>query len=285
MLKNVSTSKILKDALNLSAIFYCGYKTTGEKNAVVENGQYITLLFAESGGFSIQYQGLNLTIEENNICFIPPQVNCVFSSLNDRARIFVCAFSLVSRISLDIFDKTHFVSGLKLPLLKRLARASVNVFPNGFVHLTTGKIEPTDEHMLKNCLEMLVMECSNPSSKSTIDTNYPISGKGQTAKIATQILDYLTNNLHRNVTLEEVADELFFSVSYVKTAFKKHTGKTVIKAFNELKIKRAQRLIKKGLPFGQIADALAFSSEQYFSKVFKSVSGLTPSEYKKTLIK
>ena len=285
MIISTNDSKVLKDALNLSGFFYGGYKIATEKDVVFENGQYITMMFAESGGFSVQYQGLSLTVEENNLCFIPPTTNCVFSAKNERSRIFVCAFSLVSRIPLDVFDKTHFVSGLKLPLLKRLARASSSVFPKGDVLSCAEKIDPTDEHMIKNCLEMLVMECSNPQDKTSIDLNYPVSGKGQTAKTALKILDYLSANLHKNVSLEEIADELFFSVSYVKTAFKKHTGKTVIKAFNELKIKRAKKLIKKGVPFGQIAKLLAFSNEQYFSKVFKSITGLTPSEYKKTLIK
>ena len=285
MLTKMSESKILKDALNLSGFFYGGYMTTKEKDLVVENGQHITLLFAESGGFSVQYQGCNLTVEENNLCFIPPSVNCVFSAKNDRTRIFACAFSLVSKIPLDVFDKTHFVSGLKLPLLKRLARASIVAFPNGKAQSDEEKNSTIDEHIIKNCLEMLVLECTNPSDKSAIDLNYPVSGKGQTAKTAMKILDYLSTNLHRTVTLEEIADELFFSVSYVKTAFKKHTGKTIITAFNELKIKRAKVLIKKGLPFGKIAEQLGFSSEQYFSKVFRTITNLTPSEYKKTLIK
>ena len=252
---------------------------------VFENGQYITLIFAESGSFSIQYQGCNLLVEENNLCFVPPSSNCVFFAHNDRTRIFVCSFTLVSKIPLDIFDKTHLVSGLKLPLLKRLARATSEVFPNGDVSHHDDELEPISEHMIKNCLELLVIECSNPSNKTAIDLNYPVSGKGQQSKTAIKILEYLSQNLHRNVSLEEIAKELYFSVSYVKSAFKKHTGKTVIRAFNELKIRRAKKLIKKGLPFGKIADQLAFSSEQYFSKVFSSIAGLTPTEYKKTLIK
>ena len=280
----LTNSKILKDALSLNEFYYGGYITTDKNELFFENGQFITLLFAESGGFSVQYQGCNLAVDENNLCFIPPSTNCVFTSHNDRTRVFVCSFSLVSRIPLDVFDKTHFVSGLKLPLLKRLARASTEFFPKGDVSVCSNNLDLIDEHIIKNCLEMLVMECAN-TAKKTIDLNYPVSGKGQTAKTAMKILEYLSSNLHRNVSLEEIADELFFSVSYVKTAFKKHTGKTVIKAFTELKINRAKKLIKKGLSFNQISKQLAFSSEQYFSKVFKSVAGLTPSECKKTLIK
>ena len=139
--------------------------------------------------------------------------------------------------------------------------------------------------MLKNCLEFLLIECVKPADKSIIDSNYPIIGKGETAKVASAVLDYLSQNLNKNVSLEEIADELFFSVSYVKTAFKKHTGKPVMQAFAELKIKRAQRLIKKGMHFSKIASELGFSSSQYFSKVFKSITHMTPSEYKKSLIK
>jgi AraC-like DNA-binding protein len=272
--------KALKDALNLSSIYYAGYTTKEKGEAKHESGPFITMLFVESGKLTVRYQGDNLEVKENHLVFIPPSTPCLIDS-QTRTRTFACSFSVISRIPLDIFDKTYFATGLKLPLLKRLTRAS-NV---AFNKRSTKKPSAIDEHLIKNCIEFILIECVKPADKSIIDSNYPIIGKGETAKVATAVLDYLSQNIHKNISLEEVADELFFSVSYVKTAFKKHTGKPIMQAFNELKIKRAQKLIKKGLHFAQIAKELGFSSEQYFSKVFKSVLGMTPSEYKKSLIK
>lgn len=280
----LANGKSLKNALNLSSIFYAGYNTTERGEFRRESGAYITMIFVESGSISVQYQGNNLQVNENNLVFIPPST-AFLTQAQTRARAFTCAFSVTSKIPLDIFDKAFFATGLKLPLLKRLARASTSVFPQRLADKPSPNANPIDEHLIKNCLEFLLIECVKPADKSIIDSNYPIIGKGETAKVATAVLDYLSQNLNRSLSLEEIADELFFSVSYVKTAFKKHTGKPVMQAFAELKIKRAQRLIKKGMHFAKIASELGFSSSQYFSKVFKSFTQMTPSEYKKSLIK
>ncbi len=278
---NQKGGTFLKDALTLSSIYYAGYTVKEKGETKHESGAFITMLFVESGKLVVRYQGDNLEVKENHLVFIPPSTSCLIDS-QTRTRTFACSFSVVSRIPLDIFDKTFFATGLKLPLLKRITRSASFLFPK---KPSKQSASPIDEHLVKNCLELLLIECVKPADKSIIDSNYPIIGKGETAKVASAVLDYLSQNIHKSVSLEEIADELFFSVSYVKTAFKKHTGKPVMQAFSELKIKRAQKLIKKGLHFTQIANELGFSSEQYFSKVFKSVVKMTPSEYKKSLIK
>lgn len=277
--------RVLKDALNLNMIYFVGYKTEKKGEFSYENTNFITLVYVESGNFSIKYQGMNFSVGENELFFIPPSTKFTVNVISSKTRIFTCLFSLASRIPLDIFDKKYFASGIKLPLLKRLTRSAAYVFPDKFAENISPKAEPIAEHLLKSCLELLMIECIKPSDKSIIDSNYPISGKGQSAKTATAVYEYLTQNTHRNLTLEEIAEELFFSVSYVKTAFKKHTGKSVMTAFSELKIKRAKKLIKKGIHFSDVAKQLGFSSEQYFSKVFSKIAGLTPTEYKKSLIK
>ena len=284
VLTETQGDKKLRDVLSLSSIYYAGYKSTGAQEAKFEFGQCIVMLYAEKGGFSLQYRGVSLEVKENCFAFIPPTSACLFSA-TVKTRVFVCAFSLNSKIPLDIFDRPFFASGIKVPLLKRLTRSSLKTFPLGSTSQKSEKSDPIDEHLIKHCIELLVLDSLKPANKSIIDSNYPISGKGESARVATCVYEYLTKNVNKTITLEEIADELFFSVSYVKTAFKKHTGKSVMRAFAELKIKRAKKLIKNGMHFAEIAKELSYSSEQYFSRAFKSIAGMTPMEYKKTLIK
>ena len=286
MLNDITASgRVIKDALSLNNLYYSGYDNFAKGEYVFESGPFITLLFAESGNFSINHQGSLLAVKESCFAFLPPSTPCRFFVKGLTARVFVCKFTIASKIPLDLFDNVFFASGLKLPLLKRLARSSSKIFPQKNTDVVAPFYSPVDEHTVKNCLELLLIECVKPADKSIIDGNYPISGKGEGSKTASKIYEYLTKNVHRNVSLEEVADELFFSVSYVKTTFKKHTGKSIIQVFNELKIKRAKKLIKRGESFSQIASGLGFTDQRYFSRVFKHVTGMTPTEYKKTLIK
>lgn len=285
MVNEIQLGERLKDALNLSYLFYSGYKHLSFGENLFESGHYITAIFAESGNLTLKYQGLHLEVPELNAVFIPSQTAYSLVCENLKARIFSCEFSLASRIPIDLDGKLFFVSGIKLPLMKRIIRASLNAFPNGDVQSKVKKVDPIDEHLIKNCIELFVIDCINSGNKPIIDKNYPIAGKGESSKIALKIYEYLSLNLNRNITLEEVADELFFSISYVKSVFKKHTGKSIIDAFNEMKIERAKKLIKKGVRFTEITQQLAFSSAQYFSRIFKRHVGITPMEYKKSLAK
>lgn len=285
MVNNVQLGERLKDALNLSYLFYSGYKHLSFGENSYESGHYLSVIFAESGNLTLKYQGLQLEVPELNAVFIPPQTAYTLTCENLKARIFSCEFSLASRIPVDLDGKLFFISGIKLPLMKRIIRSSLNSFPDGNWQSKVKQVDPIDEHLIKNCIELFVIDCINSGNKPIIDKNYPIAGKGESAKTALKIYEYLSLNLNRNITLEEVADELFFSVSYVKTVFKKHTGKSVIDAFNEMKIERAKKLIKKGIRFSEIANQLAFSSSQYFSRIFKRHVGITPMEYKKSLSK
>ena len=63
----------------------------------------------------------------------------------------------------------------------------------------------------------------------------------------------------------------------------KECGMGMIAYVNRLRIEEAGRLIREGtLNFTEIAGTLGFSSLHYFSRVFKSTTGVSPSEYKKT---
>ena len=77
---------------------------------------------------------------------------------------------------------------------------------------------------------------------------------------------------------------LGYSKSYLSKLFHEQTGETIANFAILQKIKRAKQLIRDGnLNFTQISDKLSFDNPQYFSRVFKRVTGMTPSEFKSSL--
>ena len=89
-----------------------------------------------------------------------------------------------------------------------------------------------------------------------------------------------------SVSIEDICQRLNLSKSYLSSLYKRKTGKSIIAHFNEMKIEEARRLIASGrYNFTEIAERLGFSSIHYFSRMFKSVAGMTPSEYEKSLKK
>ena len=124
---------------------------------------------------------------------------------------------------------------------------------------------------------------AKPADKSIITQLSDDDTATESQKIASEIYAYLTEHTRDKISLADVADALYFSESYIKKAFRKETGKTVMQVFSELKIEEAKKLIAQGVPFGEISEKLSFCNKNYFTAVFKEVSGMTPSDYKKSL--
>ena len=97
-----------------------------------------------------------------------------------------------------------------------------------------------------------------------------------------RVLRLLRERVYENLTVEEIAALAGISVSKLKLLFREKGG--VMHCFIRLKIERAKQMIQAGeMIFSEIADALGFASLHYFSRTFKTVTGISPSQFKNLL--
>lgn len=81
-------------------------------------------------------------------------------------------------------------------------------------------------------------------------------------------------------SLQDIAKEHNFSVSYFSSWFKKHTGENFNHYLTQLRLERAKRLIKEGNKIYEVAEAVGYADVKYFCRVFKKTFGKTPDEYR-----
>ncbi|WP_432403209.1 response regulator transcription factor [Wukongibacter sp. M2B1] len=94
-------------------------------------------------------------------------------------------------------------------------------------------------------------------------------------------LNYIEKNYHRGVTLEDVADYVNLSTSYLSKLFKKELNINISKYITGRRVERAKEILENtDMPVLNIAVDLGYNESNYFSKVFKKVVGMTPSEYR-----
>lgn len=94
------------------------------------------------------------------------------------------------------------------------------------------------------------------------------------------IIRVLQQKVYEKITLEQVSRNTFFSAAYCRRVFKKDTGKSIVKYFNELKIKEAKALmIQGGMTLVEISEKLGFDDYNYFSRLFKKECGYSPMQY------
>lgn len=91
---------------------------------------------------------------------------------------------------------------------------------------------------------------------------------------------YLEDNISRRLTLADICRDNLVGRSYLQKVFREKTGGGAMEYFGAMKIEAAQRMIREGTHnFTEIAVMLGYSSIHYFSRHFKKVTGMTPSEY------
>ena len=103
-------------------------------------------------------------------------------------------------------------------------------------------------------------------------------------RIADQLVQTISSNAGRKLTLPQLADSAHISMTYMHRVFRTQLGMTPGKYLTKIRIEESKVLLREGsLSMGEIAKRLGFSNQQHFSRQFHAVAGMTPTEYVRTL--
>lgn len=95
-----------------------------------------------------------------------------------------------------------------------------------------------------------------------------------------RVVTYLEQNLQTHITIEQICKDNMIGRSQLQKIFKAQTSTGIIEYFSSMKINAAKELIRTNrMNFTQISEHLGYSSIHYFSRQFKKITGMTPSEY------
>ena len=249
-----------------------GWKFEGEYHDFWE------LVYVSEGIIYVSTEGRIQKIEKGNIVFfMPMEFHQMWCEDCPRAKFVVISFKTRDEFIAPL--GTNIIS-LDTEKKEELAQIYSLINESFDVNLHVGlKSEITRnvvaEKICFNKLEYFLLSLLNEKKleeqkhMSKGSTNYKL------------IIDTMHENITKNLTIEELASLCNLSVSNLKKTFRKYGNDGVMKYFNQLKINRAIRFLKGGYTAAQIAQQYGFSSQSYFSAVFKRETGMLPSEFKK----
>lgn len=108
--------------------------------------------------------------------------------------------------------------------------------------------------------------------------------KNDSSKLLVQICEYLSDNVEKRIRFSDVLTRFNMSASVLKKLFREKMDCGVMEYFSRLKVDAAKQMIREGESnFTEVAERLSFNNSQYFTTVFKRVSGMTPSDYAKSV--
>ena len=96
-------------------------------------------------------------------------------------------------------------------------------------------------------------------------------------------ISFMDANSHRAIALADVARARHLSTSRLAHVFKEQMGITVIEYLTRVRIGHAKRLLlSTELSCTEICLQVGYRNQSYFTRMFKRVVGMTPSEFRRT---
>ncbi|KRF03651.1 hypothetical protein ASG89_02500 [Paenibacillus sp. Soil766] len=90
---------------------------------------------------------------------------------------------------------------------------------------------------------------------------------------------------YQNLTIGQLASEVFMSPGHLQTLFKKETGHTINDYITHVRLKKAQELLKDAsIKIYEVANQVGYQDTHYFTKIFKKVVGVNPMEYREKML-
>ncbi len=99
----------------------------------------------------------------------------------------------------------------------------------------------------------------------------------QSAENYSFITKTINENLDKRLSIAEIASLCNMSTINLQKTFSKYAGVGVMEYFNRIKMQKAIEYLESGLSVKQTALLLGFEDQNYFSTVFKRITGNTPS--------
>ena len=138
---------------------------------------------------------------------------------------------------------------------------------------------PGSNLLAKTALNLLLAKISARTAERTLAVAAETGRKNQTA---TLICQYIREHYTEPLTLEQLSAQFHLNPSYLCTMFREKTGHTVVKYLNIQRVEAAKHhLLNPKYTLHEIAPLVGISNEFYFSRLFKQLEGISPSEFRR----
>jgi AraC-like DNA-binding protein len=254
-----------------------------------ESHDFTELLYVDKGNHSLEIDGVPYQLKEGQMIFFPPN-SYHYGPVTTKASLAIVSFETESTELSCLYNQIITLTSSQKEFLSDII-SNINLFqavPKGLDKI--GKMPNEDVtqgqlQILKNLLEIFLITLLQTNKNTYLKPKNINSDNYNLLQLET-IKSYLKQSLNLSLTLDEISYSTGISTSKIKRLFKEYDNTTPIAYYSSLKIDEAKKLIRKSpMNFTEIAEHLGFESVHYFSKFFKKQTGLTPSEFSKTVHK
>ena len=265
------------------------YEFGSEFSFAGESHDFWELVYIDDGCVEICRDGERLALSAGDIILHSPNEFHSVRALNSSPRFFVISFVCHSP-ALQCLYRYHTSTGSSIrPFLTAIIAEAEKTFiiPKNDTDLKV--LERREdaplgaEQLIKTYLEQLLIFLIRNAARKGAHGVFATKASMETHLVGA-VKNIIEEHVEEPFRVELLCRELGYSRSYLSRIFHAETGDTLARFALARKIERAKRMILDGaLNFAQISDRLAFDNPQYFSRVFKRITGETPTQFKRSV--
>lgn len=255
-----------------------------------ESHNFWELIYADKGDICINTGNNTFTLRQGECYFHKPNEFHIHSADGNVApNIFISAFVCTSNTMKLFRSKKFYVPASLRPVISSIIDESRKSFDLPFNRTEFIPLKPREDailggqQMVRTYLEQfLILLLRNEYSDSN---EVVLSTINATAEhLAVQMKKKIEVSAYEDISVSQLCTEMRYSKTYLSKVFFNNFGYSINTYISKVKIEEAKKLIREHTHnFSQIADMLCFSNPFYFSRVFRRVTGMSPTEYKKSV--
>lgn len=146
--------------------------------------------------------------------------------------------------------------------------------------IIAGADEVSGDEIVKSCASAAELSLAAAGIHRLIDVLDARRSQSQPDILLRQITEYVQAHLCGKIRLEDIAQEVYMSPSYVSRFFKQATGMNLSGYIRAQKIEKAKQLLRL-YPVGEVSAQLGYTSVSHFVSIFSEETGLTPYRFKR----
>ena len=195
--------------------------------------------------------------------------------------IYKCRYGLTEAVSplysFDVLTGFLMMGQIRIdgegidPMLLALAKVGKTDFD---ARVIASSVPSVKEEMIRSFVNIMTI-CASYLTLSNAVTTAKIS-------VAQLTMKYINQNFSGKISVKDICDAVGYSKSTVLSSFKQEFGTTVNNYLTDLRLEKAKKMLKTFTgSVNDIALSCGFSDQSYFSKVFSSKYGISPSDFRR----
>jgi AraC family transcriptional regulator of arabinose operon len=267
--KLITNNQLIKN-FYLTAIGYYPKAIYHDRERKTGSNQYILLYCVDGEGY-IYINDQTYTLKPNTFIIIPKNVGHRYKSSNTIPwSIYWVHFSgLTADVIYDRSTEQHTPQVHAIPYDENRIKLFNQLYAMLEHSFHEKELEVTNLYLQHFVTSLVYYKQLNPVAYDTDSVSTSIA--------------YMKKNIRQKLLIEDLAAQCGISVSHYSRLFHQKTGSSPINYFNLLKIQAScQHLYFTDRSIKEIAGAMGFDDQYYFSRLFSKLIGMSPLKYRKT---